>query len=345
MKTNIDYYPHKSDSHLHPKFKMLRSLYSNLAEGWAAEGRFWALNNMIARAENCKLDLSKKRNMGVVADELSLSLPELSDFLANLVSEDVELIVEIEPQVYTTGTVQETYQSVVVDRENARKRKKSVKISGSDEKDESSPELIKSSPEPNNKVNRSEVNRSELKESEVKGKSSLTFFSEDHFKKIKELFLEHTKISDPNKTTHIEPVLKFFSQIPENMTERDVENCISEVFTTLDPSKGVRIDLLCTNIQQKITAKHEKILKKNKNIELNEAKNIRDETEKDRIQQEAEFKRKKIAEYKSFYDHNSEKFTIKEKTKLLEFFTNGNWMQAGEIIEPKLKELEEIKIA
>lgn len=342
MKTNIDYYPHKSESHRHPKFKMLRSLYPNFTEGWAAEGRFWALNNMIASSENCKLDLSKKRNMGVVADELSLSLPELSDFLANLVSEDVELIIEIEPHVYTTNTVQETYQSVAVDRENARKRKKSVKFSGSDEKDESSPELIKSSPELNNKVNRSEVNRSELKESEVNGKNSLTFFSEDHFKKIKELFATHTKISDPNRTSHVEPVMKFFSQIPENMTERDIENCIKKTFSALDPVKGVRVDILCTNIQQEITAKHEKILNKIKENELNEADILRKEAAKDQTTADEEYKQTKLSEYKNFLIEHPDKFLKHEIERINELLKSGKWISAGEIIEPKLKELEEI---
>ncbi len=324
---------------------MLRSLYPNFIEGWAAEGRFWALNNMIAISENCKLDLTKKRNIGVIADELSLSSPELLDFLAVLTSEDVELLKEIEPGIYTTKIIQETLESVMEDRERSRKRKKSVKNTGSDEKDESSPELSKSSPELNNKVNKSEVKRSELNKSESgEKKNSLTFFSESHFKKIKELFSLHTKISDPNRITHIEPVLKFFSQIPEKMTEKDIENCIIETFSGLNRTNGVRIDLLCNNIQQKITAKHEKILEKLKEKQLNEAKNLRKEASEDQAAEDEEFKKKKLKQYKEFYEQNSEKFTIKEKTKLLGFFTNGNWMQAGEIIEPKLKEIQEIKL-
>ena len=317
---------------------MLRSLYPNFIEGWAAEGRFWALNNMIAISDNCKLDLTKKRNIGVIADELSLSSPELLDYLAVLTSEDVELLQETEPGIYTTKIVQETLESVMEDRERSRKRKKSVKNTGSDGKDESSPELSESSPEPNNKVNKSEVNKSELNKSESgEKKNSLTFFSDDHLKKIKALFATYTKILDPNRTTHIEPLAKFFSQIPEKMTEKDIETCITETFTALNRSNGVRIDLLCTNIQQKITAKHEKILNKLKENELNEGKSLRKESAKDQAAADEEFKKNKLKQYKDFYEQNSEKFTIKEKTQILEFFKKGNWMQAGEIIEQKLE--------
>jgi hypothetical protein len=169
------------------------------------------------------------------------------------------------------------------------------------------------------------------------GKKQKHFFSENHFEKIKALFATHTKISDPNRTTHIEPVLKFFSQIPEKMTEKDIEICITETFSGLNRANGVRIDLLCTNIQQKITAKHEQILNKLKENELNKGKDLRKESAKDQAAADQEFKKKKLKQYKAFYEENSEKFTIKEKTKLLEFFSKGNWMQAGEIIEPKMK--------
>ena len=276
-----------------------------------------------------------------------MSITEFEAFIDILKSEDIQLIYEVEAEIYTTDTAQQTLEGVMKDREKSKRnydksKDKSKENNFSDEKADLSEDKQKVSEEKIYKVNRSEVNRSELKESEVNGKNSLTFFSEDHFKKIKELYATHTKISDPNRTSHIEPVLKFFSHIPENMTERDIENCIKKTFSALDPGKGVRIDLLCTNIQQNITAKHEQILNKLKKIELDEGKNIRDETDKDQLAAAEKFKRAKLAEYKSLYEQNSEKFTIKEKTKLLEFFTKGNWMQAGEIMEPKIKEFEEI---
>lgn len=319
---------------------MLRSLYPNFTEGWAAEGRFWALNNMIALSENCKLDLTKKRNIGVIADELSLSSPELLDFLAVLTSEDVELLQEIEPGIYTTKIIQETLDSVMEDRERSRKRKKSVKNTGSDEKDESSPELSKSSPEPNNKVNKSEVNRSELNKSESgEKKNSLTFFSEARLKKIKALFTTHTKISDPNRTTHIEPVLKFFSQVPEHMTEKDIETCITETFSSLNPGNGVRIDLLCRNIQQKIIAKHEQILNKLKENQVTEAKNER-KTAAANKKKEKDLDDKAKLEWSKrcleFYEQNPGKFGIREKTEIIKAVKDKHWLLLATLIEPKI---------
>ena len=59
MKKNIEYYRHFSGADQHPKFEMLRAKY-----GWSGDGKFWALNNRIALASNCILDLSKKRRHG-----------------------------------------------------------------------------------------------------------------------------------------------------------------------------------------------------------------------------------------------------------------------------------------
>ena len=142
MKNNIDYYQHYANADQHPKFKMLRVSY-----GWAGEGRFWALNNRIAQAENCCLDISKKYNAASIASDLGLTFTEFQEYIECLKT-DCELIRECEPGVITTDIIQENFQSVATNREKARERKKRYleKVS------KGSPELSESLPEQNYKV-------------------------------------------------------------------------------------------------------------------------------------------------------------------------------------------------
>lgn len=121
MKKNLDFYPHRVDSHRHPKFKLLRLHYGGEL-GWAMEARFWALNNIIAESEMCRIDLGKRRNIAVVADELSLTLAELENFLKLLISEDIELLRQIEPGIYTTKKVNEVFEMADGERQKWREK-------------------------------------------------------------------------------------------------------------------------------------------------------------------------------------------------------------------------------
>ena len=171
MKNNLEFYQHDSNSDSHPKFKMLRVKF-----GWNGEGKFWALNNRIAQAENCLLDLSKKYIKASVASDLNFNLEEFDIFIKYLMM-DCELIKEVEPSIITTDRMQETFTQVQGNREKARDRKqknleKVLKSSG---------ELIKSSGEPNN--------RSKVKESKVKERyKNLELYLQD--KIIQNNFLE-----------------------------------------------------------------------------------------------------------------------------------------------------------
>lgn len=149
MKTNLNYYPRRTDSHRHPKFKTLRSFYGNGEKGWAAEGRFWALNDLIAEASECKLDLSKRRNKGVCADELGMSISEFESFIEVLKSEEIELITEIEPNIFITNKVKTALEITQADREKARDRygKSVLKTIHQNDKIETSPEKSKTSGE------------------------------------------------------------------------------------------------------------------------------------------------------------------------------------------------------
>ena len=331
MKLNIDYYPHRSDAHRHPKFKMLRSLFGSTAEGWAAEGRFWALNNLIASSENCRLDLRKKRNKGVFADELGMSISEFDEFIAVLKSEDVELIVEIEENIFTTETVIETYSSVAAEREKARRKKsKSDKNTSSPEKLKSSPELSESSPELNNKGKGRERNGMEWNRKEGKEKdSSLSF--------IKNLFLSYTKIQDPSEAKQIEPIQKFLTNVPESMTMDDVQDCIVEEFKKLPKDKGVNIDFLCSDIQRSITAKHESILQKKKQKALKQAqKDRKNEASADDMPLDLAL----LDGYKNFFQRNKEFFTPLEIMQIESSFAENKVLRVAPIIEEKMEQIK-----
>ena len=120
MKKNIEWFRHYADSSEHAKFCMLRDKY-----GWAGEGRFWALNGMIAKASECRLDLNKKYNMAPIAVKLGLSVDELKDFLAYLETE-CELV-RMEDGFLTTRRLCESYHQVSTEREKARERKNNAK--------------------------------------------------------------------------------------------------------------------------------------------------------------------------------------------------------------------------
>ncbi len=116
LKRNITYYPHFVNSHNHWKFKLLRSLL-----GWEAEGKFWALNNMIAESEDCILKLSKKQIKASVMNDLSFSSEELERFIS-ILTHECELIINIDGAI-TTETVRDSLKLVLKDRDDARRRK------------------------------------------------------------------------------------------------------------------------------------------------------------------------------------------------------------------------------
>lgn len=120
MKNNIEYYCHYANSHNHPKFKLLRLKY-----GWAGEGRFWALNNIIAGSDNCILNLNKKYVAASVSSDLGMSIEEFQEFISYLVK-DCELLVDIDGNV-TTENVRETFKEVMKQRvRNKENREKAI---------------------------------------------------------------------------------------------------------------------------------------------------------------------------------------------------------------------------
>lgn len=116
MKRNINYYQHFVDSHNHWKFKLLRSKL-----GWAAEGRFWALNNMIASSDDCVLDLNRKNLRATVISDLGLKEDEFDEFLRVLI-DDCELLISLDGSL-TTEIVRDNLKEVMKQRERMRERR------------------------------------------------------------------------------------------------------------------------------------------------------------------------------------------------------------------------------
>jgi len=115
MKNNLDYYPHFREADRNAKFKALRAEY-----GWAGEGRFWALNNRIADADGCWLDLSKEYKLGALATDLDFARSELEQFLTFL-AKNCELIIRKDGKI-TTEILQETLSQTQKKRTAARMR-------------------------------------------------------------------------------------------------------------------------------------------------------------------------------------------------------------------------------
>ena len=153
MKKNIEFYQHYANADQHPKFKMLRVEF-----GWSGEGKFWALNNRIAQADGCLLDISKKYNKASLASDLDFKSNEFDKFIFCLLK-DCELVREVEPGVITTDIVQENFQKVMLNREKARERKQR----SLEKVKKGSGELPKNSCDQNNKVKESKVKESKGK--------------------------------------------------------------------------------------------------------------------------------------------------------------------------------------
>lgn len=182
------------------------------------------------------------------------------------------------------------------------------------------------------------VNR-KYKESKEVGEPQETTFFNSHFEKIKSLYSQYTKISDPNEKTHLIPVAEFYNHISEHLNERDIDNAIQESFSKLDKSKGVKIEFLTSNIQAKITAKHEEKLNKLKQKELKQAEIDRKSTGNDNPYEEIGNKVDQLEDYKTFFEEHKGMFSNWEKEEIERLIANNSPFQLGAIILPKIDEL------
>ena len=117
MKQNLTHYQHYSDSHNQPQIKLLRAKY-----GWAGEGKYWALKNIIASSDNCLLDISNPLNLGMYAVDLDFNLTEFTKFLEFVSSRDCGLLIRVENYI-TTEDLQDIFDTVMKQRKGSRDRR------------------------------------------------------------------------------------------------------------------------------------------------------------------------------------------------------------------------------
>ena len=116
MKQSLDWFKHDATASESPKFIALRAS----PYGWAGEGRFWALNGLIARSDGCQLDLGRKFAKAGVADKLDMTPAELEAYLVFL-RDECELI-EYEDSIVTTKRTRDDLEPVVARRRKEREK-------------------------------------------------------------------------------------------------------------------------------------------------------------------------------------------------------------------------------
>ena len=106
MKNDLPRFDHDNDARNHPKMKALLTAY-----GFEGYGRFWALNEVVAAAEDVKLDLSRRINRLALASDLGLSEKALDDFIRFLADPEIDLI-NFQDGIITTDRTQEAFERV-----------------------------------------------------------------------------------------------------------------------------------------------------------------------------------------------------------------------------------------
>lgn len=156
MKNNLSYYSHDVNSHNHWKFKTLRRKYK-----WCGEGKFWALNNMIAEADGCRLDIKDFDKKASIAADLDFDIPEFDQFIDYL-AKVCKLIIEEDGHLLTEKT-QENLEGVNDKRERQRNWKKQK----STQEIEKSTSTNKQSTVENEQSKVKEIKEEEIKEEKI----------------------------------------------------------------------------------------------------------------------------------------------------------------------------------
>jgi hypothetical protein len=347
MKTNIEYYAHRKDAHRHPKFKMLRSIYGNGVAGWAAEGRFWALNNFIADAENCELDLSKVRNKGVIADELGLSIVEFNEFIDRLKSEEVELLIEVQPGIFSTEKVLEALKISLRERKKSRDRKSlPEELKSPDGK-------AKSSPEQNHRLDKTRLEETkedktklQLEENDDSGSGSFetpNFEDKENLTAtICELFSSKADNENPDPDADIKPVYDAIFDKRESMTPEICYYEIVESFLVMKRKQKTNTDFLLGIIRNKLNTRFAVLQESKTTVNQKESDRIRAQTAHEDYlanQKIIAENNKKLNDYHEFYTANKKLFTREERDDLKRYFDYGMVEKIELIILPKMQDI------
>jgi len=121
MKNDLPFFSHDNNASLHPKMSALIQEY-----GYEGYGRFWALNENIARSEGAFIDISRKIYKSNLASTLKMKTDELDVFLTYLSDPEIDLI-NIQDNKITTDRINELYKEVMENRETERVKKQHKK--------------------------------------------------------------------------------------------------------------------------------------------------------------------------------------------------------------------------
>jgi hypothetical protein len=116
IKEELPYFSHDNNALSHPKMQALLAEY-----GFDGYGRFWALNEKIAQADEARMDISRKINRLALAQYLSMKVEEMDKFLAFLSDPEVDLI-NFSEGIITTDRTQENYEYLKTWRDKNRKK-------------------------------------------------------------------------------------------------------------------------------------------------------------------------------------------------------------------------------
>jgi len=121
-KNNLLYFTHDCDAFESPKFVALRARF-----GWPAEGRFWALNGMIGRADGCRLDLSKPFIRCSIAEKLGMAMSEFDEFVAFLADPKLCDLLHNDDGILWTDRTKEELEELTKARDADYRRKQAGK--------------------------------------------------------------------------------------------------------------------------------------------------------------------------------------------------------------------------
>lgn len=122
MKRNLDYYSHDCTSHTERGFRYLRSKY-----GWAGEGKFYALKNLIGNSDGCKLDLTEEFDIGYYADILDFKLDEFKEYL-EFIEKKCKLIKRVDNFIIIDDLLENLAQVMKGRKYAAKRREESVDV-------------------------------------------------------------------------------------------------------------------------------------------------------------------------------------------------------------------------
>lgn len=162
MKNNLPYFSHDNSARNNPKMLALRARF-----GWTGYGQLWALVEMIAAADEARLDLGRKVVRSATACELGMTTDALESFLEFLSDEDECGLILYQDGVVTTKRTSEGYARV----ESERLRKRGEGKNGAEarwnsaENSQNSAENLDNSAEENGKAKQSKANNIKAEQS------------------------------------------------------------------------------------------------------------------------------------------------------------------------------------